>query len=118
MSRYSKNPNWSAWLAAGRPHVFWGKHPKLRSVGAYLQGVKSGRYRAKVRAELKRRLGGRWRGMNPKIREMLHDLVFIVMDELESRNGGQSEHPTILQLNIALNLLADDLGFNDEGVMT
>ena len=118
MSRFSKNPEWAAWLAAGRPQVFWGKHPKLRSVGAYLKGVKSGHYRARVRAELKRRLKGRWRGMNPEIREYLHDSLFIVMDELESRNGGQPEHPTVLQLNVALNLLADDLNFNDEGVMT
>lgn len=105
------------YACAARPHVFWGKHPKLRSVGAYLKGVKSGHFRARVRAELKRRLKGRWRGMNPKIREILHDSVFIVMDELESRNGGQPDHPTVVQLTISLNLLADDLGFNDEGVM-
>lgn len=106
--------DWSEWLAAGRPHVFWGPHAKLRSVSTYLRGLKSGRYRTKVRAELKRRLGGRWCGMNPKIREMLHDSVFVVMDELESRNGGQPDHPTVVQLRIALNLLQDDLNWSDE----
>ena len=111
----SPNSDWRAWFAAGRPHVYWGKHPKLRSVGAYLHGVKSSHFRGKVRAELRKRLGGRWRGMNPGIREKLHDSLFIVMDELESRNGGQPEHPTVLQLNIAMNLVADDLGWNDEG---
>jgi hypothetical protein len=107
--------NWQAWLAADRPHIFWGRHPKLRSVGAYLQGVKSGHYRGKIRAELRKRLGGRWRGMNPRIRECLHDAVFVVMDDLESRNGGQPDHPSVVQMCIALNLLADDLRWNDEG---
>ncbi len=105
--------DWGAWNAAGRPHTFWGRHPMVRSVSAYLQGIKSGHYRGKIRAELRRRLGGRWRGMNRRNREYLHDSIFSVMDELESRLGGQSDHPNVVQMRIAMNLVADDLGWNE-----
>lgn len=106
--------NWSDWNAAGRPHVYWGQHPKLRSVRAYLRGLKSGHYRGLVFAELRERLGGRWQGMNAQIRCGLHDSIFAVEDELESRLGGQSDHPTVVQLRVARNLVADDLAWNEE----
>lgn len=96
-----------------RPGVVRGPHPKLRSVSAYLRVVKSGHYRQSARVELRSRLGGPWRGMNPRIREYLHDAIFAVMDELESRTGGQSDHPSVVQLCVALNLVKDDLGWND-----
>ena len=63
--------DWRKWNDAGRPDTFWGLHPKLRSVRAYLQGLKSGRSRTKLRAALRERLGGQWRGMNPRIRRIL-----------------------------------------------
>ena len=96
-----------------RPGVVRGPHPKLRSVSAYLRVVKSGHYRQSARVELRSRLGGPWRGMNPRIREYLHDAIFAVMDELESRTSGQSDHPSVVQLCVALNLVKDDLGWND-----
>ncbi len=106
--------DWAEWNAAGRPHVFWGPHPKVRSVSAYLRGIKSGHYRGNIRAELRRRLGGQWRGMNRRIREYLHDSIFMIEDELESQNGGQPDHPMVVQMRIARNLVMDDLGWNEE----
>lgn len=53
--------------------------------------------------------------MNRRIREYLHDAIFVVMDELESRNGGQPDHPAVMRLRIALNLVKDDLGWNRGG---
>ena len=105
--------NWAEWNAADRPTVFWGSHPKLKSVRAYLLGVKSGRARALVRAAVRKGAGMGWEGMNPRMRVLLHDSIFKVMDDLESRAGGQSDHPTVVQLLKALNLVADDLRWND-----
>ena len=53
--------------------------------------------------------------MNQRNREYLHDAIFEVMDRFESMNGGQPDHPRARQLNVAMNLVADDLGWNDEG---
>ena len=102
--------DWASWNAAGRPDVFWGSHPKLRSVRAYLVGVKSGVARARVRARVRERAGMGWSGMNPSMRVLLHDSIFSVMNDLESKAGGQPDHPTVVQLRVALNLVADDLG--------
>ena len=43
----------------------------------------------------------------------LHDSIFEVMDEIESRAGGQSEHPTVDQLREAMNMVDVDLGWYD-----
>ena len=43
----------------------------------------------------------------------LHDSIFEVMDEIESRAGGQSEHPTVDQLREAMNMVDVDLGWDD-----
>ena len=102
--------DWALSNAAGRPDVFWGSHPKLKSVRAYLLGVKSVRARAAVRAAVRKGVGRGWSGMNPRMRVLLHDSIFKVMDDLESRAGGQPDHPTVVQLRVALNLVADDLG--------
>lgn len=109
-----KLENWQAWNDAGRPDTYWGKHPKLFSVRAYIQGVKSAWVRSKIRAAMRKRVGGSWKRLNSKLRESLHDAVFEVMDEYESRNGGQPDNERVVQLRVVLNLLADDLKWNQE----
>ena len=112
----SRCENWQAWNDAGRPDVFWGKHPKQFSVRAYIQGVKSVRVRTKIRAAMRKRVGGSWGRLNRKLRESMHFAVFEVMDEYEIRNGGQPDDERVVQLNVVMNLLDDDIGWNDEGV--
>ncbi len=107
--------DWVQWNAADRPTVFWGRHPKLRSMRAYLLGVKSRHIRSLVTAAARRRHSGRIQGMDQQKRECLHDAIFEVMDHFESMNGGQPDDPRVRQLNIAMNLVADDLSWNDEG---
>ena len=51
--------------------------------------------------------------MSSAIRVLLHDSIFKVMDNLESQAGGRPDHPTVVQLRVALNLVADDLRWND-----
>ena len=109
--------DWAKWNAVGRPHVFWGHHPKLRSMRAYLVGVKSRYIRSLVTAAARRRHRGRIQGMDRQKRECLHDAICEVMDHFESMNGGQPDDPRVSQLNIALNLVADDLRWNDEGAI-
>ena len=110
--------DWAQWNAADRPHVFWGRHPKLRSMRAYLLGVKSRHIRSLVTSAARRWHMARIQGMDQRKRECLHDAIFEVMDHFESQNGGQSGDPRVSQLNIALNLLADDLGWNEEAGRT
>ncbi|MCH7792419.1 MAG: hypothetical protein IID31_09100, partial [Planctomycetes bacterium] len=38
---------------------------------------------------------------------------FQVMDHWESQGGGRPDHPVVVQLRVALNLVADDLRWND-----
>ena len=109
----SRGLTWAEWNAAGRPWVFWESHPKLKSVRAYLLGVESARARALVRAAVRSGAGDGWQGINPKMRVLLHNSIFKVMDDLECRNGGQTDHPTVVQLRVALNLVADDLRWQD-----
>ena len=106
---------WSEWLTAGRPHVFWGRHPKLRSMRAYILGIKSRHICSLITAAARRRYGGRISGMDRRKRESLHDAIFEVMNHFESMNGGQPDDPRVVELSIALNLVADDLAWNDEG---
>ncbi len=108
--------NWQAWNDAGRPDTYWGKHPKQFSVRAYIQGVKSAWVRSKIRAAMRKRVGRSWKRLNSKLRESLHDAVFEVMDDYESQNGGQPDDERVVQMRVVLNLLADDLRWNDEGV--
>lgn len=104
---------WQLWLAGPRDKTYWGEHPKVQSVSAYLRGLKNPQYRSLIRAEVKKRLGSHPRGMNTQIREVLHDSIFLVMDQVESRNGGQSNQ-RIDEMRAALNLVKDDLNFNQE----
>lgn len=53
--------------------------------------------------------------MDRRKRESLHDAIFEVMDHFESMNGGQPDDPRVVELRIAQNLVADDLGWNHEG---
>ena len=101
------------WKRAGRPHVFHGRHPRLRSCSAYLQGVKSVHYRRSVRREVKKRLGRPPRSMNQEIRICLQDSIVAVLNVIEGRTDGQSEPPCVGQLQVALNLVLDDLGWNE-----
>ena len=101
------------WKRAGRPHVFHARHPRLRSCSAYLQGVKSVHYRRSVRRDVKKRLGRPPRSMNQEIRICLQDSIVAVLNVIEGRTNGQSEHPCVEQLQIALNLVLDDLGWNE-----
>ena len=109
--------NWAEWNMVGRPHVFLGSHPKLKSVRAYLLGVKSVRARALVRAAVRKGAGRGWEGMNAGMRVLLHDSIFKVMDDLESRSVGQPDRTTVIQLRVALNLVADDLRWNESSAM-
>ena len=111
-----RREDWQLWNDAGRPDTYWGKHPKQFSVRAYIQGVKSARVRSKIRAAMRKRVGRSWKRLNLKLRETLHDAVFEVMDEYESRNGGMPDDEKVIQMRVVLNLLADDMGWNDEGV--
>ncbi|MCH7792778.1 MAG: hypothetical protein IID31_10940 [Planctomycetes bacterium] len=47
------------------------------------------------------------------MRVLLHDSIFKVMEYLESRAWEQPDHPTVVQLRVALNLVADDLRWNE-----
>lgn len=55
--------------------------------------------------------------MNAGLRVLLHDSIFKVMDDLESKSVGQPDHPTVIQLRVALNLVADDLRWNESSAM-
>ena len=105
--------DWNAWNDAGRPCVFWGKHSRLQSMRAYLLGVDSSHICSAITSEARKLYGGRINGMNTKRRECLRKAIFNEMDRIESKNGGQSDHPIVMQLNIAMNLVLDDLGEND-----
>lgn len=101
------------WKTIGRPHVFHGRHPRLRSCSDYLREVESVHYRRLVRRDLKKRLGGPPRGMNERIRICLQDSILAVLNVVEGRTNGQSEQPCVEQLQVALNLVLDDLGWNE-----
>ena len=102
---------WTKWLADGRPDVYFGKHPKLRSARAYVLAVNSRHIRSLVYAELKKRLKVRSKGMNQKTRECLYDSILETMNHFESKNGGCHDNPRVGELLVALNLVADDLGW-------
>ena len=102
--------DWAGWQALGRPGTFWGQHPKGKTLRFYLQGLKSERATTQIRAAVRKRLGAGWSGVNAKRREAIHDAIFEVMDEWESRGGGTSS-PAIDQMRAAMNLVADDLGW-------
>ena len=51
--------------------------------------------------------------MNPRIRLLARDAIFQVMDHWESQGGGRPDHPVVVQLRVALNLVADDLRWNE-----
>ena len=85
------------------------------STGRYLRlGGVSSTYASKIRKVLRAKLGdphlSRLAGAR---REKLHDAIFEVEDDLESKAGGQSNHPQVLAMNKARNLVLDDLGWND-----
>ena len=84
---------------------------------AYLLGVRSRHIRSLVTAAARRWHMARIQGMDQRKRQCLHDAIFEVMDHFESQNGGQPDDPRVSQLNIALNLVADDLGWTDEGAI-
>jgi hypothetical protein len=95
---------------------------KRNSVTKYFAGLRaSGHYKAEIRRDMSTRLKakGLWVGqhplsqLNPAKREILHDCIFAVEDRLESRGGGQPDHPAVVALRTARNRVLDDLGWNE-----
>ena len=92
---------------------------KVRRITHYVRGIRTG-YRRRIRQVLRRKLSelgvGRTSGgsipCNRKTRGILADSIFAVEDELESRNGGQPDHPAVVQMRAARNRVYDDLGWN------
>ena len=102
MKTLTEITDWTAWNEAGRPHTFWGKHPKLQSMSAYLAGVESRGICSVITSGARKRFNGRISGMNQCKRECLHDAIFAEMDRIESKNGGQPDHPIVIQLCTAI----------------
>ena len=86
------------------------KHATHKSVRSYLKVVSSPTMRSKVRSAMRRRCGGVWDGLNFQRREYLHDSIFEVVNELESR---EPDHPMVEPLFDAMNMVDDDMGWND-----
>lgn len=86
----------------------------------YLKGVKSKFDRSRVQKALRRRFleagesnPTRTSSLNQRRRIMLQEEIFKVEDEIESKAGGQPEHPRVVDLRRARNLVLDDLGWNE-----
>ena len=88
-------------------------HATHETVGAYILTVGSTDIRGSVRRAFRKRCGGSFPSpLNFRTREYLHDCIFTVVDELESR---QREHQAAEQLFEALHLVSVDLGWDDAG---
>lgn len=88
-----------------------------RSVAAYLKGLKSPEKSA-IRRILAASLGGdgsarRFPQCNAQVRERLHDAVFEVENDRESRGSGRPYAEDVARLRDLRNRLMDDLGWND-----
>jgi hypothetical protein len=51
--------------------------------------------------------------MNSLKRELVHDSVFDVENGIESKNGGQPDHPAVVAMRAMRNRLMDDMGWNE-----
>jgi hypothetical protein len=51
--------------------------------------------------------------MTPGRRACLSDAIFEVENRIESRGGGQPDHPTVVALRKVRNRVLDDLGWNE-----
>ena len=83
------------------------------TVRQYLTGLVSAGDRTKVRNKLRTLNGGTVEGMNMRLRERLHDAIFSVENDLESRGGGMPDCPRVVSLRAARNEVLDDLGLNE-----
>ena len=84
----------------------------------YLRAIKSQHHRTAVvhayRDLASSRNGGAPRpGWTDWHREILQDAILRVENDLESRKGGQPDHPTVVQMRGVRNRIMDELGWND-----
>ena len=69
---------------------------------------------ARVRAAMRRISGSATLSeLNYAKRIALHDAIFEIENEIESRGDGHPDDPTVLELNRVRNLVLDDLGWNE-----
>ncbi len=95
--------------------------PKGRYIGTYLRGVRS-HFRTQIMRLFRDSLepcdrrGSQGVGFkcNAKTREKLADAIFRVEDELESRCGGQPDHPVVVQMRKARHRVNVDLGWDED----
>lgn len=97
-------------LPASQPKPTKRRRLKTHCIRDYLQGVKSGLLKAQIRAAYRKRSGGRITQMNRKRREWVHDSIFETVNRLETR---EPNHPKVEPLFEAMNLVDNDLGWND-----
>lgn len=90
---------------------------KSRSLRRYLGGIRDYyrhqiwglfRFVAEESPSIKKHGNGSW-PTNKMTRLLLSAAIFQVENDLESRNGGQSEHPAVLEMNAARIRVEDDL---------
>ena len=94
---------------------------KARSVRAYLRGVRP-YYKARIGRVLRESLAAQGVGRvsggriacNHRTRVALADSIFSVENDLESRLGGQPDHPAVVQMRQARHRVERDLEWSDE----
>ncbi len=94
---------------------------KARSVRAYLRGVRP-HYRTQIGRVLRDFLASKGVGRvsggripcNRETRVALADSIFSVENDLESRHGGQPDHPAVVQMRQARHRVELDLDWSDE----
>jgi len=93
-----------------------GRRVKISGIRTYLDGVKSQVDRSRIRRgyieQLAKRSEPHRSPMNRRRRECLHDAIFSVENNVESQAGGRPDHPRVVAMRYARNLVADDLGWN------
>jgi hypothetical protein len=93
---------------------------KIQSISHYVRGIR-GNYRRRISRIFRDLLaaGGVWESgdghipCNHRTREMLADSVFMIEDELESKCGGQCDHPAVVEMRTARLRINLDLGWDD-----
>lgn len=94
--------------------------PKTRSIRAYMKPIASQRARSRILKGFRQRVREHTKEDNPSLtvtnnqrREWLHDAMFTVENELESKAGGKPDDTTVQQINQSRNHLLDDMGWNE-----
>lgn len=84
------------------------------SVGKLLRGVRCAADKASVRRIIREKTGtSRLSGLRNEHRVVIHDAIFSVENKIESKGGGRSDDPRVVQLRAARNMLLDDMGWNE-----